>query len=134
MPRAAFLKAAIVKNKIKKKKKKYAQDLWLCVLNAAIAPLPKNGAITQKNATLDAVYGLAYKTWPLFSCLSRVFKNAVLVCLGLHFYKRGLKKRGLRPPRFVVKEGGAACYSKSTISKKLLNKLAMLHIEKKNVS
>ena len=112
MPRAAFLKAAIVKNKIKKKKKKYAQDLWLCVLNAAIAPLPKNGAITQKNATLDAVYGLAYKTWPLFSCLSRVFKNAVLVCLGLHFYKRGLKKRGLRPPRFVVKEGGAACYSK----------------------
>ena len=76
----------------------------------------------------------AYKTWPLFSCLSRVFKNAALVRLGLHVYKRGLKKRVLKLPRFVVKEGGAACYSKSTISKKLLNKLAMLHIEKKHVS
>ena len=32
-----------------------------------------------------------------------------------------------------AKEGGAACYSRLTISQKLLNKLAILPIEKKKI-
>ena len=36
---------------------------------------PKNGVIAQKNTALNVFYGLAYKTRPLFSHLSRIFKK-----------------------------------------------------------
>ena len=88
MPRAVFLKVAIVK----KKKKKYAQDLWLRVLNVAVAPLPKNGAIAQKNAASLSVYGPAYKTGPLFSRLSRVFKKRSFSPSGAAFLQMRPKK------------------------------------------
>ena len=101
MPRAAFLKAAIVKNKIKKKKKKkYAQDLWLRVLNAVVAPPPKNRAIAQKNAALDTVYGPTYKMWPLFSRLSRIFKKRSFSLSGAAFLQTRPKKTWPQTPAF----------------------------------
>ena len=62
----------------------------------------KNAATTFLNAALDAFYGRMFKTWPQVRSLCRVKKNAALSGLRPRFFKRGLKKRGLRLACFVV--------------------------------
>ena len=130
MPRAVFLKVAIVK----KKKKKYAQDLWLRVLNVAVAPLPKNGAIAQKNAASLSVYGPAYKTGPLFSRLSRVFKKRSFNPSGAAFLQMRPKKTRPQTPTFcsVVPLGRITFYTKSPVFLKKKKKINFFKLEKPN--
>ena len=62
----------------------------------------KNAATAFLNVALDAFYGRMFKMWPQVRSLSRIKKNAALSGLRPHFFKRGLKKRSLRPACFVV--------------------------------
>ena len=88
MPRAVFLKVAIVK---KKKKEICAGPMAACFKRGR-SSTPKNGTIAQKNAASLSVYGPAYKTGPLFSRLSRVFKKRSFSPSGAAFLQMRPKK------------------------------------------
>ena len=62
----------------------------------------KNAATAFLNASLDTFYGRMFKTQPQVYSLCRVKKNTALSGLRLRFFKRSLKKCGLRPVCFVV--------------------------------
>ena len=59
-----FLNTAIVKNKKEKRKMKYAGPMAAC-FKRGHSSTPKNAAIAQENATLDAIYGCMFKIQPL---------------------------------------------------------------------
>ena len=62
----------------------------------------KNAATAFLNAALDTLYGRMFKTRPQVRSLCRVKKNATLSGFRPRFFKRSLKKCGLRPVCFVV--------------------------------